>query len=129
MHQSDTVHAATRDAVARLFAAIEARDLPAIEAALHVDATWQNVPHPPSVGRDAVVGLLAPILGWSDAVHWDVVSASYEAGSAWIERVDRFVIDGMADSCEFETLQETVERLLKSPAKEPGDEETKSPKQ
>jgi limonene-1,2-epoxide hydrolase len=80
--------------VAQLLAAIEARDLLAIESALHVDATWQNVPHPPSVGRDAVVASLAPILGWSDAVRWDVVSASYEAGSAWIERVDRFVIDG-----------------------------------
>ena len=33
-----------RRAVARLLTAIESRDLRAIAAALHPDATWQNVP-------------------------------------------------------------------------------------
>jgi len=86
--------AASRLAVSRLFAAIEARDLLAIESALHVDASWQNVPYPADVGRQAVLGLLAPILRWSDEVRWDVSSASYEPGIARVERSDRFVIGG-----------------------------------
>ena len=86
---------ATRLALERLFAAIEGRDLLAIESALSVDATWQNVPHPASVGRQAVLRMLAPILRWSDEVRWDISSASYEPGLARIERSDRFVVNGV----------------------------------
>lgn len=85
---------AARHAVQRLFAAIESRDVRAIADALTPDATWQNVPHPPAVGRDAVLALLAPIVTWSDSVAWDVVSAGYDGATAWVERVDRFVIGG-----------------------------------
>lgn len=78
-----------------LLAAIEARDVRAIEDALAPTASWQNVPHPPTVGRDAVVRLLGDIVTWSDEVTWDVVSASFGPDTARVERVDRFVIDGV----------------------------------
>jgi limonene-1,2-epoxide hydrolase len=83
-----------RAAIGKLLAAIESRDLRAIEDALTPDATWQNVPAPPALGREAVLAMLAGILTWSDEVRWDVVSAAYDGEVGWLERVDRFVIDG-----------------------------------
>lgn len=80
--------------VARLLAAIESRDLRRIADALTPDATWQNVPHPPAVGRDAVVALLAGIVCWSDEVRWDVVSSATDGDATRCERIDRFVIAG-----------------------------------
>lgn len=84
----------TRQTIERLLAAIESRDLRAIRTLLHADVTWQNVPHPPAEGREAVVGLLANILCWSDKVQWDVVSASVSGLTGWYERLDRFWLDG-----------------------------------
>lgn len=84
----------TRRAVEHLLAAIESRDLRRIAASLHPDATWQNVPHPAAHGREAVVAMLAGIVCWSDAVRWDVVSATTAADVGWYERVDRFTIAG-----------------------------------
>lgn len=75
--------------------AVEDRDPDAVVAHFSADATWQNVPHPPAVGRDGIHTMLAGILGRSEAVRWDVVSESYEPGRAWLERVDRFWIDGV----------------------------------
>ena len=90
--------AATERAVRTLLAAIESRDLRAIAGALAAGCTWQNVPHPPAIGRDAVVGLLAPIVCWSDRVEWEVLSESFGEsfgeGSAWVERADHFWING-----------------------------------
>lgn len=86
--------AVTRDVVDRLLAAIEHRDLRSIADVLAPTTTWQNVPHEVFTGREAVVRLLGSILTWSDRVEWEVVSASYDAGIAWLERVDRFWIDG-----------------------------------
>ncbi len=86
--------AATERAVRSLLVAIESRDLRAVSAAMAPDCTWQNVPHPPVIGRDAVVALLAPVLCWSDRVKWDVLSQSYGDGIAWVERADRFWIGG-----------------------------------
>ena len=58
------------------------------------DATYQNVPHPPAVGRAAIEALFAPILGRSERVVWDIVSECYAERRAWLERVDRFWIAG-----------------------------------
>ena len=80
--------------VGRLLVAIESRDLRRIHDSLHPDASWHNVPHEPAVGREAVVELLAPILTWSDHVRWQVVSSAFGRGHGWVERVDRFLIDG-----------------------------------
>ncbi len=83
-----------RPAVDRLLAAIESRDLRRLAAALTVDAQWQNVPHPVAAGRDAVIGLLAPIITWADRVEWEVLSAATTDRSVLVERIDRFWIAG-----------------------------------
>lgn len=84
----------TRQIIEHMLAAIESRDLRRVASAFSVDATWQNVPHPEAIGRDLVLQMLAGILTWSDEVSWDLVSSSYGDGIAWVERVDRFRIDG-----------------------------------
>ena len=91
----------TRQAIEALLAAVESRDLRKVERALHPDIVWQNVPHPPSVGRDAVMQLLASIICWSDKVQWDILSSSVRGDTGWYERLDRFWIDGteFAVSC------------------------------
>lgn len=83
-----------RAVVARFLAAVEDRDAAAAGACFAADATYANVPHPPVVGPEGVRGLLAPILDRSESVHWEIVSAAYTDDRAWLERVDRFVIDG-----------------------------------
>lgn len=80
--------------VRRWLSAIEARDIDAVLDCFAADGSWQNVPHPPAVGHPAIRAMLAPILDRSDDVIWDVVSESYAPNRAWVERVDRFVIDG-----------------------------------
>jgi len=89
-----TPAAATERTVRALLVAVESRDLRAVAAALAADCTWQNVPHRSVIGRDAVVALLAPVLSWSDRVEWEVLSESYGDGIAWVERADRFWING-----------------------------------
>jgi limonene-1,2-epoxide hydrolase len=84
----------TRHAVLGLFAAIESRDLRRIARALSPGCSWQNVPHPAVVGAADVVALLAPAICWSDRVRWEITTASFGAGLAWVERADRFWIDG-----------------------------------
>ena len=78
----------------RFLDAVETRDLDAVLACFSPDAVWQNVPHPPSVGREAIGTLLGGILERSDRVRWDVVTDAYADDRAWLERVDRFWIDG-----------------------------------
>ncbi|MDH4278644.1 MAG: nuclear transport factor 2 family protein [Acidimicrobiia bacterium] len=85
---------AARTITDRLLAALASRDLRRIEATLSPDCSWRNVPHPAVDGRDAVMALLAPIVTWSDRVQWDVLSAAYDESTAWLERADRFRIDG-----------------------------------
>jgi limonene-1,2-epoxide hydrolase len=81
-------------AVARFLAAVESMDAEAVGACFTDDATYQNVPHPPAMGRDAIAAMFRPILSRSHKVQWDIVSSSYAEDMAWLERVDRFWIDG-----------------------------------
>lgn len=83
-----------RAAVDRLLVAIESRDLRQIAASLTIDARWQNVPHQPAIGRDAVIDLLATIITWSDRVEWEVVSSAVVGDSVLAERIDRFWMGG-----------------------------------
>lgn len=83
----------TEEIVGRLLAAIERRDLQLIHDSMSPAVSWQNVPHEPAVGCDAVIALLAPIITWSDQVVWQVVSSAYDGDSVLLERFDRFVID------------------------------------
>ena len=75
--------------------AIERRDVDGVLACFAEDAVWQNVPHPPATGHDGLRAMLRPILERSDEVRWDVVTEAYDDRRAWLERVDRFWIDGV----------------------------------
>ena len=83
-----------RVAAERFLAAVEARDARAAGACFAPDAEYANVPHPPVRGPAGVEGMLAPILDRSERVRWEIVTASYTQRRAWLERVDRFVVDG-----------------------------------
>ncbi len=91
---SRTVDTVSAEIVGRFLDAVHARDAVAAGACFTATATYANVPHAPVVGPDGVRGLLAPILERSSQVHWEIVTASYTDERAWLERVDRFVIDG-----------------------------------
>ncbi|GLZ43983.1 hypothetical protein Acsp06_01680 [Actinomycetospora sp. NBRC 106375] len=80
--------------IGRFLAAVEARDAEAAGACFAEDAMWANVPHPPVVGPAGVRDMLAPILARSEWVRWDVVTAAHTPERSWLERVDRFGIDG-----------------------------------
>ena len=87
-------NALVKETIERLFAAIETRDLRVIGPLLHPDVSWQNVPHRPAQGREAVLQLLGNILCWSDRVQWDVISKSVSETAGWYERLDRFWLAG-----------------------------------
>lgn len=84
----------TRAAVTTFLAAVESRDADAAAACFAEGALYANVPHAPVVGPDGVRGLLTPILARSSEVRWDIVSAAFDGHRAFLERVDRFRIDG-----------------------------------
>lgn len=92
--------------VARFLEAVAARDAAAAGACFAEDAPYANMPHPPVVGPAGVTGLLAPILARSERVRWDLVSASYAPTRAWLERVDRFWIDGREYAIECNGVAE-----------------------
>lgn len=76
-------------------AGIVSREVSAILGFFAPDATWQNVPSPRVVGHEGIAAMFAPILERSSEVRWDIVSASYADDRAWLERIDRFWIDGV----------------------------------
>ena len=84
----------TRAVVGRFLAAVESADPDAVAGCFTEGAAYANVPHPPAVGREAIRAVFAPILERSERVRWDVVSSAYDGQRAWLERVDRFWIDG-----------------------------------
>ncbi|GAA4832034.1 hypothetical protein GCM10023201_20030 [Actinomycetospora corticicola] len=81
-------------ALARFLTAVEARDAEAAGACFADGAPYANVPHPPVVGPAGVRDLLAPILERSEHVRWEIVTAAVDPRRCFLERVDRFVIDG-----------------------------------
>lgn len=86
---------AVRAAVTRFLAAVESRDPAAVAACFTASATYRNMPHEPAAGRAGIEAMFRPILSRSERVVWDIVSAAYGADTAWLERVDRFWIDGV----------------------------------
>lgn len=80
---------------ARLIDAVGRRDVDALVGCFAEDASWQNVPYEPWVGRSTIAAMLGPILRRSSRVQWDTVSESYSPHRAWLERIDRFWIDGV----------------------------------
>lgn len=92
--------------MARFLAAVEARDAEAVGACFSPGARYANVPHPPAVGPEAITAMLAPILARSSSVRWEIVASSYQEGRAFLERVDRFVIDGTEYAVECNGVYE-----------------------
>jgi limonene-1,2-epoxide hydrolase len=101
-----TTSAPARAAIERFLAAVHARDAGAAAACFAPRARYANVPHPPVVGPAGVQKLLTPILSRSSRVQWELVSASFEAERAWLERVDRFWIDGREYAIECNAVAE-----------------------
>lgn len=83
-----------REVVERFLAAVGAGDADSAAACFAPDGTYANMPHPPVVGPAGVRGLLAPILDRAEYVEWEIVTASWTQTRVWLERVDRFRIDG-----------------------------------
>jgi limonene-1,2-epoxide hydrolase len=93
----------------RLLEAVHDRDADGVVACFVPDGSWQNVPHPSSLGRTAIRAVFDRILTRSERVQWDVVNAVYEPHRAWLERVDRFWIDGTEYAVECNGVFEVDE--------------------
>ena len=96
----------TRAAVASFLAAVHARDPDAAASCFAEGARYANVPHPPVIGPAGVRALLAPILSRSSDVRWDLVTSAYDGSRAFLERVDRFRIDGREYAIECTAVVE-----------------------
>lgn len=100
-----------RVATDRLLAAVASRDCDGVAACFTADARYANVPHPPAMGPTAIRAVFARILPRCERVDWEVVSAAYVGPRAWLERVDRFWIDGRVYAIECNGVF-TVDRDL-----------------
>lgn len=82
------------DVVHAFIADVQSRDPGQVAGRFAPDATYANVPHPPAVGRAGIRALFAGILPRCQEVRWDVVTSASSGDHVWLERVDRFWIDG-----------------------------------
>lgn len=82
------------DEVARLFRAIESRDLRILRDASNEGVSWRNVPEPPAVGQRALCRLIGLVTLPAERVSWEVTRLAVSDGVAHVERLDRFLIDG-----------------------------------
>ncbi len=73
---------------------LESRDLDRIMQNFTELSQWQNVPHPPAIGLSEIRTTFETIVDRSSKIRWDVVTSSFEGTRGWIERIDRFWIDG-----------------------------------
>lgn len=92
--------------MARFLAAVEARDVDAVASCFAETARYANMPHEPVVGPEGVRALFTPILTRSSKVRWDIVSEAYDGPRAFLERVDRFWIDGREYAIECNGVAE-----------------------
>ena len=80
--------------------ALSTQDMEEIISFFDERSSWQNIPHPPAVGRKEITNMFRPIISKSSKVQWDIVNAVYESNRAWLERVDRFWINDIEYSVE-----------------------------
>ena len=90
----------------RFLDAVERRELPAIGRCFGPRSHYANVPHPPAIGPDQITAMFAPILSRAERVRWDVVTSCYDGHRAFLERVDRFWIDGVEYAIECNGVYE-----------------------
>ncbi len=74
--------------------ALASCDIDSIMQSFTEGSQWQNIPHPPAVGIYGIKTMFETIVARSSKIQWDVISSSFEGDRGWIERVDRFWIDG-----------------------------------
>ena len=74
---------------------MESCDIDRILQSFTEQSSWQNVPHVPAVGLSEIRAAFESIVQRSSRIQWDVVSSAFEGSRGWIERVDRFWIDGI----------------------------------
>jgi limonene-1,2-epoxide hydrolase len=74
---------------------VESRDIEVVLACFADDLSYENVPHGAVRGKDGLRGLLGPFLSRCEGVRWDVVSSATSGDRTFVERVDRFWIDGV----------------------------------
>src|SRR5947209_15106087 len=90
----------TRAVVDSFPAAVQSRSSDAVAACFPDAARYANVPHPPAIGPAAILTVFRPILRRSQGARWDIVSSAYDGATAWLQRVDRFWIDGQEYAVE-----------------------------
>ncbi|RZL85031.1 MAG: nuclear transport factor 2 family protein [Rhodococcus sp. (in: high G+C Gram-positive bacteria)] len=82
-------------AVQAFLDAVHNRDATAVAECFTPDGEYHfAVPQEPARGREAIAGTFAKILGASDKVEWDIVTATVDGHRVWLERVDRFWFSG-----------------------------------
>ena len=74
---------------------LESCDIDRILQSFTEQSSWQNVPHVPAVGLSEIRAAFESIVQRSSRIQWDVVSSAFEGSRGWVERVDRFWIDGI----------------------------------
>ena len=74
---------------------LESCDIDRILQSFTEQSSWQNVPHVPAVGLSEIRAAFESLVQRSSRMQWDVVSSAFEGSRGWIERVDRFWIDGI----------------------------------
>ena len=74
---------------------LESCDIDRILQSFTEQSSWQNVPHVPAVGLSEIRAVFESIVQRSSRIQWDVVSSAFEGSRGWVERVDRFWIDGI----------------------------------
>jgi limonene-1,2-epoxide hydrolase len=95
-----------REVIDGFLAAVVSREAKAVGAMFTLDATYRNMPHPPAIGPSGVEAMFSTILGRAEKVQWDVVSRSEDGRLTWLERVDRFWIDGAEYAIECNGVYE-----------------------
>ncbi|MCR5976338.1 DUF4440 domain-containing protein [Gordonia jinghuaiqii] len=95
------------------FDAVNACDFDALANCLSEDVSYQFlVPHPPVVGREAVIEALRASLTDADRVSWELLGHLAAGPLAFVERVDRFWFAGHEAAIDvvgvFELADDTV---------------------
>ena len=86
--------------VENFFEVLSSRNLEQILLFFDERSVWQNVPHPPAIGVKGISEMFHTIVHRSSRIQWDIKTASYEVDRAWLERIDRFWIDGVEYAVE-----------------------------
>jgi len=80
--------------VESFFQSLRSRDMDKILSFFDERSSWQNVPHPAAKGVAEIDSMFKAIVNRSSRIQWDIVTEAYDEKRAWLERIDRFWVDG-----------------------------------